>query len=215
MEAALRTVAEIVNKSPSRSLNLARSAAPGHQEASYDIGGKTVNVAVASGLANARKLLDMIKSGEKDYHFVEIMACPAAVSTAAEPTQPDSVRYSIDLREVRGKACTRPTNTAGAQIPRKPLHQGDIQDFFGSPEATSPTSICTPLTRPGKIKAQNPDAQASSFLHLNRVFSAPVQVAAGGVARHDNGKVLDHQALDRFAAQSSKATTSHLRTQRA
>jgi NADP-reducing hydrogenase subunit HndD len=38
----------------------------------------TVNVAVASGLANAKALLEKVRSGEANYHFIEIMACPAA-----------------------------------------------------------------------------------------------------------------------------------------
>ncbi|MGM9584227.1 MAG: [FeFe] hydrogenase, group A [Faecousia sp.] len=38
--------------------------------------GTDVNICVASGLANARKVLDSVKSGEKSYHFIEVMACP-------------------------------------------------------------------------------------------------------------------------------------------
>ncbi len=36
-----------------------------------------IKAAVANGLANARKLMDKISSGEADYHFIEIMCCPA------------------------------------------------------------------------------------------------------------------------------------------
>lgn len=48
----------------------------GWREASFDIQGSEVKVAVASGLANARKLVEAIRKGEVDYDFVEIMACP-------------------------------------------------------------------------------------------------------------------------------------------
>lgn len=136
MEAALRTVAEIVNKKPLEKLEFSEvRGTEGIKEASYDIGGKTVNVAVASGLANARKLLDMIKRGEKDYHFVEIMACPGGcVNGGGQPTQPDSVRYSIDLREVRGKALYE----ADKNLPVRKSHENPFikeiyKDFFGSP----------------------------------------------------------------------------------
>lgn len=62
-----------------------------------------VNVAVASGLANARKLLDMIKSGEKNYHFVEIMACPGGcVNGGGQPHVPSKIRNAVDVRAVRG-----------------------------------------------------------------------------------------------------------------
>lgn len=45
-------------------------------EAEYNVAGNTVRAAVASGLGNARKLLNAIKDGEAEYDFVEIMACP-------------------------------------------------------------------------------------------------------------------------------------------
>jgi len=48
----------------------------GMKEAQVDIKGLTVKVAVVNGLANARKLLELIKKGEKEYHFIEVMACP-------------------------------------------------------------------------------------------------------------------------------------------
>jgi len=48
----------------------------GIKEASVSMGGLKVNVAVAHGLGNARKAMELVKSGEADWHFVEIMACP-------------------------------------------------------------------------------------------------------------------------------------------
>ena len=76
MEAALRTAVETLTKE-----ELIRSkfddvrGLEGIKEASYDVAGMTINVAVASGTSNAKKLMEKIKSG-KDYHFVEIMGCP-------------------------------------------------------------------------------------------------------------------------------------------
>ena len=48
----------------------------GWKEAEFDIKGTGVRVAVASGLANTRQLIEAIRSGEVEYDFVEIMACP-------------------------------------------------------------------------------------------------------------------------------------------
>ena len=48
----------------------------GWKEASFDVAGTTLKVAVASGLGNAEKLIQALQSGEASYHFVEIMACP-------------------------------------------------------------------------------------------------------------------------------------------
>ncbi len=48
----------------------------GIKEASIDIDGRKVRIAVANGLGNTRKLLNMVKSGEKEYDAIEVMACP-------------------------------------------------------------------------------------------------------------------------------------------
>lgn len=48
----------------------------GIKEASVEINGQQINVAVANGLGNARIMLDSIKNGTSDYHVIEIMACP-------------------------------------------------------------------------------------------------------------------------------------------
>ncbi len=77
----------------------------GIKEASYTAGGVTVKVAVASGLANARKLMDKVRAGEADYQFIEIMACPGGcVNGGGQPIQPASVRNFTDLRAERAKA---------------------------------------------------------------------------------------------------------------
>ena len=89
MEAALRTVHEIVTGRPLPFENLhvtPIAGLDGLKEASVEIEGTvpdwaflegaTVNLAVAHGLGNARKAIERIKSGEAAYHFVEVMACP-------------------------------------------------------------------------------------------------------------------------------------------
>ena len=52
----------------------------GWKEASFDIAGTTLRVAVASGLGNANRLLNALEAGEVSYDFVEIMACPGGCS---------------------------------------------------------------------------------------------------------------------------------------
>jgi NADP-reducing hydrogenase subunit HndD len=77
----------------------------GIKEAAYTAGGVTVKVAVASGLANARALLEKVQAGEADYQFIEIMACPGGcVNGGGQPIQPASVRNFTDLRAERAKA---------------------------------------------------------------------------------------------------------------
>ena len=75
------------------------------KEATYKVAGVTVKVAVASGLASARKVVESIRSGEKDYNFVEVMACPGGcVNGGGQPHVGDSIRNWSDVRALRAKA---------------------------------------------------------------------------------------------------------------
>ena len=106
MEAALRTVYEVVTgkECPSVDFTDVRGV-EGIKEAEYDLAGTKVKVAVTSGLANAAKLLDMVKSGEKEYHFIEVMCCPGGcVNGGGQPHQPGYVHNFTDLRADRAKA---------------------------------------------------------------------------------------------------------------
>ena len=106
MEAALRTVAEIVTGKPLENVDFtAVRGVEAIKEAEYDLNGTKVRVAVTSGLENASKLLNMVKSGEKDYHFIEVMACPGGcVNGGGQPHQPGDVHNFTDLRADRAKA---------------------------------------------------------------------------------------------------------------
>ncbi|MBN1541659.1 iron hydrogenase small subunit [candidate division KSB1 bacterium] len=77
MEAALRTVYEVVTEKPLDDIEItAVRGMEGIREAEIDLAGTKVKAAVANGLYNARQLLDKIVAGTADYHFIEIMACP-------------------------------------------------------------------------------------------------------------------------------------------
>ena len=66
--------------------------------------GMDVKIAVASGLGNAKELLEKVKSGEADYHFIEIMGCPGGcVNGGGQPQQPGYVRNTTDIRALRAK----------------------------------------------------------------------------------------------------------------
>ena len=106
MEAALRTVAEVVTGEELKSVDFKDvRGIEGIKEAEYDLAGTKVKVAVTSGLENASKLLDMIKEGKAEYHFIEVMACPGGcVNGGGQPIQPGYVHNTIDLREERAKA---------------------------------------------------------------------------------------------------------------
>ena len=77
MEAALRTSYEWLTKESLEKLDfeVARGL-QGVKEASLEINGNTINIAIVSGLGNAKQLLDNIDETSKKYHFIEVMACP-------------------------------------------------------------------------------------------------------------------------------------------
>ena len=106
MEAALRTAVETITGKTAENIEFTDvRGTEGVKEAEYDINGLKVKVAVASGLVNARKVLDMVKSGEKDYTFIEIMGCPGGcVNGGGQPIQPASVRNFVDLKGLRAAA---------------------------------------------------------------------------------------------------------------
>ena len=105
MEAALRTAAYKLGGSGAPLEFKEVRGTAGVKEAEYTVGGKTVKVAVASGLGNARKVIESIKKGEKDYTFVEIMACPGGcINGGGQPYVHDEIRNSIDLKAVRAQA---------------------------------------------------------------------------------------------------------------
>ena len=103
MEAALRTVAEIVTGKPLDNVDFtAVRGVEGCKEAEYDLAGTKVRVAVTSGTENAFQLLEMVRKGEADYHFIEVMACPGGcVNGGGQPHQPGEVRNFHDLRAER------------------------------------------------------------------------------------------------------------------
>ncbi len=103
MEAALRYAAELILGKKLEKVDFEDvRGTKGIKLASYKLGDLTVNVAVASGTANAKELLTKVQSGEIDAQFIEIMACPGGcVNGGGQPIQPASVRANTDLRAVR------------------------------------------------------------------------------------------------------------------
>ncbi len=104
MEAALRTAAQTLDGSCKKVEFKEVRGTESVKEAVYTIAGKEIKVAVTSGLANARKIIEQIKSGEKEYHMIEVMACPGGcINGGGQPVQSDSVRNYTDLKGLRSK----------------------------------------------------------------------------------------------------------------
>jgi iron only hydrogenase large subunit-like protein len=109
MEAALRTAADTLSEKSLTHIDYKKvRGLKGIKEATVKINDLTINVCAASGLRNARKVLEDIKSGRKHYHFVEIMACPGGcVNGGGMPLQ-DINEISFEERaKKRAKALYR------------------------------------------------------------------------------------------------------------
>ena len=106
MEAALRTVAAKLMGDDSAPLEFREvRGIEGIKEASYELPGKTVKVCVTSGLANAKIVLDGVRSGELHYDFIEFMACPGGcVNGGGQPLHSAATRSFTDLRGLRTAA---------------------------------------------------------------------------------------------------------------
>ena len=106
MEAALRTAQDRLTGEDLEKINFeAVRGGAGIKRATVNIAGKDIKVVVASGLGNARKVLEEIKNGEADYQFVEIMACPGGcIMGGGQPIVSTKKRSEIDVREKRANA---------------------------------------------------------------------------------------------------------------
>ena len=106
MEAALRTAYEAITGKTLEDVNFtAVRGMEGIKEATVKIGDLDVNVAVASSTGKASELLDMVKKGEKNYTFIEIMGCPGGcVNGGGQPIVSSQIRNWTDIRPLRAKA---------------------------------------------------------------------------------------------------------------
>lgn len=95
MEAALRTAAEEITGTTLTDVEFKQvRAVEGLSESTLNVGGLELNIGVANGLVNARKLLDKVISGEKQFHAIEIMACPGGcIGGGGQPYPPEG--YTI------------------------------------------------------------------------------------------------------------------------
>ncbi len=106
MEAALRTAVYKLTGDEAGPVDFTEvRGVEGIKEATYNINGTEVKVAVASGLKNAKELLTKVKNGEANYHFIEIMGCPGGcVNGGGQPQVHASIRNFTDIRAIRAKA---------------------------------------------------------------------------------------------------------------
>ncbi|MBZ2175279.1 [FeFe] hydrogenase, group A [Schnuerera sp. xch1] len=101
MEAALRTAYYLVtNENPDPDAFKAVRGREGWKEATFDLAGTNLRVAVASGLGNTRKLIEAIRQGNVEYDFVEIMACPGGCAGGGGQPIEDGKELAYERAEV-------------------------------------------------------------------------------------------------------------------
>lgn len=135
MEAALRTAVETLTGKEAAIEYTAVRGMNGIKEASVDVDGTEVKVAVASGLANANQLLTSIKNGTADYQFVEIMACPGGcINGGGQPHQNAATRVLTDVPKTRGEALYRnDANSAMRKSHENPAVKEVYKNLLGKP----------------------------------------------------------------------------------
>lgn len=136
MEAALRTAVEKLSGEELKSLDFTEvRGTDGIKEASYTVNGMEVKVCVVSGLANANTIMEKVKNGTADYHFIEIMGCPGGcVNGGGQPIQHAVVRNFVDLRARRAAALYE----ADKDMPLRKSHESEAvkrlyAEFIGEP----------------------------------------------------------------------------------
>ena len=142
MEAALRTAYFWLTGKEYGKINFeACRGLEGVKEAAVDVDGTVVKIAIASGMRNAKPLLDQIKAGNSPYAFIEIMGCPGGcingggqpyVKPLFLPNEDDDI-----LDTYRAKRASVLYSEDAKQTIRQSHNNTDIQklykDFLGEP----------------------------------------------------------------------------------
>ena len=136
MEAALRTVVEVLTGGEMKPLEFHEvRGLKGIKEATYELPGRTVRVCAASGLHNAKVVLDGVKNGTMQYDFIEFMACPGGcINGGGQPLQPADVRSFTDIPALRAAALYKQDESMPIRKSHEnPVVQAVYKDYLGEP----------------------------------------------------------------------------------
>ena len=106
MEAALRTAQDTLTGKDLPKIDFEEVRGTQNiKRANIEIDGKEIKVVSASGLANAKTILEEIKQGKADYQFVEIMACPGGcIMGGGQPIKSSKIQAEVDVKKLRAQA---------------------------------------------------------------------------------------------------------------
>ena len=138
LEAALRTVVDVLTGEdmPRLEYDDVRGL-EGIKEATVNVNGTDIKVAIVHGTANAAKLLNAIRAGEKTYHFIEVMGCPGGcVTGGGQPIVDARTRYYVDPRAARAAATySEDESMAIRKSHKNPAVQKLYAEFLGEPNS--------------------------------------------------------------------------------
>lgn len=138
MEAALRTLADVLEGKSLDNIDYVEvRGTKGIKEATVTLAGKEVKVAVASGLANAKALLEKIKKGEANYDFIEIMSCPGGcVNGGGQPIKSAYERNNLDIKALRAGAIYAADKSASLRKSHEnPVVKEIYDSYLGKPNS--------------------------------------------------------------------------------
>ena len=106
MEAALRTAQDLLTGKDLEEIKFEDvRGEKGIKRATVNVNGKDIRIIVASGLGNARKVMEMVKNGTAEADFIEIMACPGGcIMGGGQPIKSSKTRRKYDVRKLRADA---------------------------------------------------------------------------------------------------------------
>ena len=136
MEAALRTAQDLLTGKDLEEINFEEvRESKGIKKSIVSINGKDFKIAVASGLGNARKIMEEIKLGKSDYDFIEIMACPGGcIMGGGQPIKSSKERREKDIRKLRANAIySIDEKSVIRKSHQNPVLQQIYKEYLGEP----------------------------------------------------------------------------------
>lgn len=137
MEATLRTAYEKLTGGKAGDLEFTEvRAVEGLREASVTIGRRTLNVGVANGLQNAKDLLERVARHEKDFHIIEVMACPGGCAGGGGQPRPPVESHLLNADLLRARAQALYAIDARNRLRKShenPAIQALYKEFLGEP----------------------------------------------------------------------------------
>ena len=136
MEAALRTAQDLLTGKDLEEINFEEvRGEKGIKKATVTVNGKEIRIVVSSGLGNARKVMEMLKSGKLEADFVEIMACPGGcIMGGGQPIKSSKTRREVNVRKLRADALyTIDEKSVIRKSHQNPVLQKIYKDYLGEP----------------------------------------------------------------------------------